>query len=298
MTHRRAPVHVTYPCSGRARRAHAERRVGNGRRVGIALLLAGAERVAGELTRAEVVRLAVGPRLPAGAGPTLGPAAMAVGWVYQCAVIDDTHQLGFAHPRQLQEAALNAALQSTPGAAEIATVGGDVEQIKVPVDPALFLAHGGTLEQVGAAVVRANVPAGGGSIEVAGYELMIRPRAEARSPDDPMDPPISGARDAPATVSAVRTAGPAPTGATVDTMGVMGRTSSSVSTPAPSVGGGASSTHVVRVRDVADVPRAPAPWRGVADFDGLIETTGGVVWRARAATRWTSSRASTSGLTR
>lgn len=34
---------------------------------------------------------------------------------------------------------------------------------------------------------------------------------------------------------------------------------------------------MVRVRDVADVQRAPAPRRGVADFDGLGETTGGIV---------------------
>ena len=106
----------------------------------------------------------VGPRLPAGARPTLGPDATGVGWVYQYAVVDDSHALSSAELRQLQETVIKPALQATPGVAEIATVGGHVEQIEVSVDPARLLAHGATFEQVSAAVVRANVPAGGGSI--------------------------------------------------------------------------------------------------------------------------------------
>jgi Cu(I)/Ag(I) efflux system membrane protein CusA/SilA len=219
----------------------------------------------------------VGPRLPAGARPTLGPDATGVGWVYQYAVVDDSHALSPAELRQLQETVIKPALQSTPGVAEIATVGGHVEQIEVSVDPARLLAHGATFEQVSAAVVRANVPAGGGSIEVAGHELMIRSRAEARSLDDLMDAPIPGARGAPASVAPRSVTGSAAAASTTDAMGAMGSTSSNVgvSTSGTATAGGA--THVVRVRDVADVQRAPAPRRGVADFDGLGETTGGIV---------------------
>ena len=219
----------------------------------------------------------VGPRLPAGARPTLGPDATGVGWVYQYAVVDDSHALSPAELRQLQETVIKPALQSTPGVAEIATVGGHVEQIEVFVDPARLLAHGATFEQVSAAVVRANVPAGGGSIEVAGHELMIRSRAEARSLDDLMDAPIPGARGAPASVAPRSVTGSAAAASTTDAMGAMGSTSSNVgvSTSGTATAGGA--THVVRVRDVADVQRAPAPRRGVADFDGLGETTGGIV---------------------
>jgi Cu(I)/Ag(I) efflux system membrane protein CusA/SilA len=219
----------------------------------------------------------VGPRLPAGARPTLGPDATGVGWVYQYAVVDDSHALSSAELRQLQETVIKPALQATPGVAEIATVGGHVEQIEVSVDPARLLAHGATFEQVSAAVVRANVPAGGGSIEVAGHELMIRSRAEARSLDDLMDAPIPGARGAATSVAPRGVTGSTGAASTTDAMGAMGSPSSNagVSTLVTASGGGG--THVVRVRDVADVQRAPAPRRGVADFDGLGETTGGIV---------------------
>lgn len=219
----------------------------------------------------------VGPRLPAGARPTLGPDATGVGWVYQYAVVDDSHALSSAELRQLQETVIKPALQATPGVAEIATVGGHVAQIEVSVDPARLLAHGATFEQVSAAVVRANVPAGGGSIEVAGHELMIRSRAEARSLDDLMDAPIPGARGAATSVAPRGVTGSTGAASTTDAMGAMGSPSSNagVSTLVTASGGGG--THVVRVRDVADVQRAPAPRRGVADFDGLGETTGGIV---------------------
>lgn len=219
----------------------------------------------------------VGPKLPVGARPTLGPDATGVGWVYQYAVVDDTNRLSPADLRQLQETVIKPALQATPGVAEIATVGGYVEQIEVSVDPARLLAHGATFEQVAAAVVRANAPAGGGSIEVAGHELMIRSRAEVRSLDDLMDAPIPGARGAPATITAGGTLAPATTAAAMDTMGGMGQTSAPAVGAPPVVGTGGSSTHIVRVGDVADVQRAPAPRRGVADLDGLGETTGGIV---------------------
>ncbi len=219
----------------------------------------------------------VGPRLPAGARPTLGPDATGVGGVYKSAVVDDSHALSSAELRQLQETVIKPALQATPGVAEIATVGGHVEQIEVSVDPARLLAHGATFEQVSAAVVRANVPAGGGSIEVAGHELMIRSRAEARSLDDLMDAPIPGARGAATSVAPRGVTGSTGAASTTDAMGAMGSPSSNagVSTLVTASGGGG--THVVRVRDVADVQRAPAPRRGVADFDGLGETTGGIV---------------------
>lgn len=219
----------------------------------------------------------VGPKLPAGARPTLGPNATGVGWVYQYAVVDDTQKLSPADLRQLQETVIKPALQSTPGVAEIATVGGHVEQIEVSVDPARLLAHGATFEQVSAAVVRANVPAGGGSIEVAGHELMIRSRAEARSLDDLLSAPILGARGAPTTVGPGVAASPTAARSEMGTMNAMGEGSWPPTSSSTQRALGGPGTHVVRVSDVADVQRAPAPRRGVADFDGRGETTGGIV---------------------
>ena len=65
----------------------------------------------------------------------LGPDATGVGWVYQYALVDRSGQLDLAQLRSLQDWNLRYALQSVPGVAEVASVGGFVRQYQVQVDP-------------------------------------------------------------------------------------------------------------------------------------------------------------------
>ncbi len=65
-------------------------------------------------------------RLPDGVTPTLGPDATGVGWVYEYALVDRSGRLDLAELRSLQDWNLRYALESVPGVAEVASVGGFV----------------------------------------------------------------------------------------------------------------------------------------------------------------------------
>src|SRR5690606_19901861 len=114
--------------------------------------------------------------LPPGVNPTLGPDATGVGWVFTYALVDRTGQHDLQELRALQDWNLRYALESVPGVAEVAPLGGMIEQVQVQVEPTRLLAHGLTMDDVIAGVRGANDEAGGGSLEVAGHEHVVRGR--------------------------------------------------------------------------------------------------------------------------
>jgi copper/silver efflux system protein len=122
--------------------------------------------------------------LPEGVVPTLGPDATAVGWVFQYALVDRTGRHDLADLRSLQDWNLRYALESVPGVAEVAAVGGFVRQYQVNVDPNRLLALGVPFQEVITAVRESNEDAGGRLIEIAGHEHMIRGRGYVRSVAD------------------------------------------------------------------------------------------------------------------
>ncbi|MFQ5481659.1 MAG: efflux RND transporter permease subunit, partial [Nitrospinaceae bacterium] len=67
-------------------------------------------------------------RLPANVNPSLGPDATGVGWVYEYALVDRTGRHDLAELRSLQAWYLRYPLQTVPGVAEVASVGGFVKQ--------------------------------------------------------------------------------------------------------------------------------------------------------------------------
>ena len=73
--------------------------------------------------------------LPPDAHPSLGPDATGVGWVYEYALVDKTGQHDLAQLTSLQDWFLKYQLQTVPGVAEVATVGGMVRQYQVVVNP-------------------------------------------------------------------------------------------------------------------------------------------------------------------
>ena len=130
-------------------------------------------------------------KLPAGVTPTLGPDATGVGWIYEYALVDRSGQHDLAQLRSLQDWFLKLELQSVPGVAEVATVGGMVKEYQVEVDPVKLLAYGITLPQVETAIRRSNGDTGGSVIEMAGAEYMIRARGYIHSIDDLRRVPLS-----------------------------------------------------------------------------------------------------------
>ena len=113
-------------------------------------------------------------RLPAAATPALGPDATGVGWVFEYALVDRTGTHDLAQLRSLQDWFLKYELQTVPGVAEVATVGGMVKQYQVVVDPDRLRAYGLPLAKVKQAIQRGNQEVGGSVIEMAEAEYMVR----------------------------------------------------------------------------------------------------------------------------
>ncbi len=137
------------------------------------------DRVPGDLARQRVSqRLSlVGSQLPAGVTPQLGPDATGLGWVYQYYLHVDPdaangHDLG--ELRAVQDFFLRYQLQSVPGVAEVASIGGFVRQYQIEVSPAKLRQAGVTLSQVMDAVGSNNLNVGGKVIEENGMEFVVR----------------------------------------------------------------------------------------------------------------------------
>ncbi|MBV9442943.1 MAG: efflux RND transporter permease subunit, partial [Acidobacteriaceae bacterium] len=124
------------------------------------------------------------PRLPEGVKPQLGPDATALGWVYQYALVDTSGRRSLAELRSLQDWYLRYYLQSVPGVAEIALIGGYERQYQITVDPNLLRARAISLSHVVEAVRRANQESSGRVLEFADTEYVVRSRGYAHSLED------------------------------------------------------------------------------------------------------------------
>jgi copper/silver efflux system protein len=116
----------------------------------------------------------VSGRLPAGVNPQLGPDATGVGWVFQYVLEDPTGRHDLAQLRSIQDWYLRYQLQTVPGVAEVASVGGFVKQYQVVVDPNTLAAYGIPLSKVRMAIRNSNLDTGGRVIEQAETEYMVR----------------------------------------------------------------------------------------------------------------------------
>lgn len=133
--------------------------------------------------------------LPDGVTPTLGPDATGVGWVFQYALTDESGEHDLAELRTLQDYDIRYALESVPGVAEVASVGGFVKQYQVQVDPTRLLAQGLSTGDVARAIRKSNQDVGGRVIEIAGHEHMVRGRGYIRSKDDLESVPLKVSAD-------------------------------------------------------------------------------------------------------
>lgn len=126
----------------------------------------------------------VSASLPAQAQPELGPDATGVGWVYSYALVDRTGSHDLAQLRSLQDWFLKFELQTVPGVAEIATIGGMVKQYQVEVDPDMLRAYNLPLAHIHTAIERANRETGASVVELAEAEYMVRVSGYLRSVED------------------------------------------------------------------------------------------------------------------
>ena len=123
-------------------------------------------------------------RLPEGVKTELGPDATGVGWVFQYALTDPEGKHDLQKLRSFQDWYLRYHLQSVPGVAEVASLGGFVKQYQVTVDPNRLVAYNIPITTVIEAIRKGNQEAGGRLLEFSGAEYMVRGRGYVKTIED------------------------------------------------------------------------------------------------------------------
>src|SRR5215467_10731792 len=168
--------------------------------------------------------------LPKDVSPMIGPDATGAGWIYEYALIDRSHQHSLADLRSLQDWYLRYQLETVPGVAEVASIGGFVRQYQVNLDPNKLLAYGIPLATVIDRVRDSSNEVGGRLLEISGAEYMVRGLGYLRSTEDVANAPVTAKNGTP-----------------------------------------------VLLRDLGSVTFGPDIRRGVVEWNGEGETTGGII---------------------
>lgn len=112
--------------------------------------------------------------LPQGVKTEIGPDATGVGWVFQYALIDKKGKYNLSELRTYQDWYLKYAIQSVPGVAEVASVGGFEKQYQVTVNPSRLSSYNISITDIVNAIKRSSNETGGRLIEWTGKEYMVR----------------------------------------------------------------------------------------------------------------------------
>ena len=132
----------------------------------------------------------LGDSLPAGVTARLGPDATGLGWVYEYYLKVDSskapggHGYDLGELRALQDWFIRPQLNSEPGVAEVASVGGFERQYQIEVDSMKMRASGVSLNMVLMAVSQSSLNVGGKTIEENGMEFVVRGIGLIRNQED------------------------------------------------------------------------------------------------------------------
>jgi len=129
--------------------------------------------------------------LPKNVSPMIGPDATGAGWVYEYAVVDRSHQHSLADLRSPQDWYLRYQLETVPGVAEVASIGGFVRQYQVNLDPNKLRAYNIPLSMVIDQVRNSTNEVGGRVLEMGGAQYMIRGLGYLRSIQDLETVPVA-----------------------------------------------------------------------------------------------------------
>ncbi len=130
-------------------------------------------------------------KLPAGVHPSIGPDATGADWVYEYAIVDRSHTRSLADLRTLQDWYLRYQLETVPGVAEVASIGGFVRQYQVNLDPNKLFSYGISAATVIDRVRQSSNEVGGDVLEANGAEYMIRGLGYLRSLSDLENVPVA-----------------------------------------------------------------------------------------------------------
>jgi copper/silver efflux system protein len=110
--------------------------------------------------------------LPPGVTPYLAPDATALGQIFWYTVEGKGYDLG--RLRAIQDWYVRYQLNSVPGVAQVASVGGLPIEYQIDVDPNKLRSYGVTLGEIYSAVARSNSAVGGRVIEKGNAEYLVR----------------------------------------------------------------------------------------------------------------------------
>src|ERR1035437_6376857 len=137
----------------------------------------------------------VSMQLPEGVTPTLGPDATGVGQIFWYTLESD--QMNLRDLRTLQDWFVRYQLNSVPGVAEVASVGGYVQQYQIDVDPNKLRGLKIPLSMVVEAVQRSNNNVGGNVVEQSGQWAVVRGVGLIQSVSDVEDIVITSSNGTP-----------------------------------------------------------------------------------------------------
>jgi Cu(I)/Ag(I) efflux system membrane protein CusA/SilA len=120
--------------------------------------------------------------LPPGVVPTLGPDGTGVGHVFWYTLEGKGYDL--EQLRTLQDWFVRYQLNTVPGVAEVASIGGFVREYQIDLDPNRLFAYNVKVGDVTEAVMRSNNDVGGRLLEQADAEFLIRGRGYIKSTAD------------------------------------------------------------------------------------------------------------------
>jgi copper/silver efflux system protein len=139
-------------------------------------------------------------RLPSNVHPTIGPDATGAGWVYEYLVVDHNHRYSLADLRSLQDWYLRYQIDTVPGVAEVASIGGFVRQYQVRLDPDKLRAYNIPLSTVIDRVHDSTNEVGGRLLEFGGAEYMVRGLGYLHSLSDLETVPVASKNGTPVLV--------------------------------------------------------------------------------------------------
>src|SRR5687767_5185335 len=132
--------------------------------------------------------------LPGGVVPTLGPDATGVGQVFWYTV-EGPYDPGTL--RSTQDWFIRYQLNSVPGVAEVASIGGFVRQYQIDVDPAKLRVYNIPMRMVFEAVERSNNNVGAKVVEANNMEYIVRGVGLIRSTKDIEDVVLASSNGTP-----------------------------------------------------------------------------------------------------
>lgn len=140
-------------------------------------------------------------KLPSDVHPAIGPDATGAGWVYEYSIVDKSHTQSLADLRALQDWFLRYQLETVPGVAEVASIGGFVRQYQVNLDPNKLFSYGISAATVIDRVRQSTNEVGGDVLEMSGAEYMIRGLGYLRSLSDLANVPVATKNGTPVLIS-------------------------------------------------------------------------------------------------